>query len=155
MPSCIRKLIYSSTCFHCCHIHFLCRHSKHLVFRSSFISFDRILTFASVNRNTFLPDFALLQNAPLFALWLLIFAPYYFFSSDCFQTSDSVTLFFDMCVYVRACKASVLLVVSATIKQVNKFRLADKLFLRKYGNLTVSSSHTPPCFILRNFTFVL
>jgi hypothetical protein len=84
MPSCSRRLIYSRTCFHCCHVRFLCRHSKHLVFRSSFIAFDRILTFTSVNRTTFLPAFALHQNFSLFALWLLIFSPYYFFSSVCF-----------------------------------------------------------------------
>ena len=97
-PSCSRRLIYSRTCFHCCHVRFLYRHSKHLVFRSSFIAFDRILTFTSVNRTTFLPAFALHQNVPLFALWLLIYSPYYFSFSVCFQISDSVILFFDMCV---------------------------------------------------------
>ena len=138
MPSCSTRLISSRTCFHCFHVRFLCRHSKHLVFRSSSIAFDRILTFTSVNRTTFLPAFALLQNLPLFALWLMIFSSYYFFSSVSFQVSDPVILFIDMCLYMCACVLGACVVGGFGCHKASKWISVSKLFLTQDGNSTVT-----------------
>ena len=85
----------------------------------------------------------------LFSLLFLLFGLF-----PDFRLCHSVFRHVCVCVCVRACVQGACVVGGfGNHKVANKFRLANKLILRKYGNLTVNSSRSPSCFIVRNFTF--